>query len=106
MLVSRGSLGNSSDIQVELSPERELLFTWNPRSASGPYKNNDQLLLVAYNTVDGIAATSIGPAYRSDGAAKLTLEALPTGKAHVYLGFISFDRSKASDSVYLGELEV
>lgn len=106
MLMSRGSLGMSADVQVALSPGRELQFSWNPGSASNPYNNDDQVLLVAYNVEARAAVTAIGPAFRRDGSASLSLANLPAGQAHVYLGFISYDRSKASDSVYLGEVEV
>lgn len=106
MLMSRGSLGMSAEVQVSLSPDRELQFSWNPRSAASPYHNDDQVLLVAYNVEARAAVTAIGPAFRRDGSASLSLGDLPAGVVHVYLGFVSYDRSKAADSVYLGEVEV
>lgn len=105
MLISRGSLGMAEDVQVELN-EDQLDFSWNKGKANGPINNDDQLLLVAYNVEAAKAVTAVGPACRRDGNASLSLQDLPTGKIHVYLGFISHDRSKASDSVYLGELEI
>lgn len=104
MLVSRGSLGMSAEVQVSLSEDRELQFSWNPHSASKAFNNDDQVLLVAYNVEAQAAVTAIGPAFRRDGSASLSLNDLPAGKLHVYLGFISYDRSKASDSLYLGML--
>ena len=62
-------------------------------------------MLMAYNVAEGKVATSIGEASRRDGSASLSVADLPTGTMHVYLSFLSFDRSKASDSIYLGELE-
>lgn len=105
MLMSRGSLGMSEDVQVALMEDR-LDFSWNKAKANKPYNNDDHVLLVAYNVAAAKAVTSIGPACRRDGAASLSIGQLPAGKAHVYLGFISQDRTKASDSVYLGEVEV
>lgn len=102
MLMSRGSLGISEDVQVELA-EGQLNFSWNKGKANGPMNNDDQLLLVAYNVDAAKAVTAVGPTCRRDGIANLSLEGLPTGKIHIFLGFISHDRSKASDSVYLGE---
>ena len=104
MLVSRGSLGLSEDIAVSLSGG-SLNFSWNPSAASAPYSNDDQLMLMAYNVAEGKVATSIGEVSRRDGSASLSVADLPTGTMHVYLPFLSFDRSKASDSIYLGELE-
>lgn len=103
MLMSRGSLALSDNIEVAFS-DGNLNFTWSPQGAPRPSANDDQLMLMAYNVEAGEAATSLGAASRHQGHASLEVSSLPAGTMHVYLSFISLDRSRASDSVYLGEV--
>lgn len=105
MLISRGSLGSPQAVEVQQQSPQELHFSWDPHPVDRNSHNNDQLLIVAYNVDAGKSLIAIGPAFRKDASTTLDLTGLPSGLAHLYLGFLSYDRTRASDSIYLGTLD-
>lgn len=106
MLISKGSIPQAAEIQMQQISQGELVFSWNPKVSHQNATSNDQVLMVAYNVEAEKAVFSIGPAFRRDATASLDVGNLPSGTAHIYFGLLSFDRTRASDSVYLGTVEV
>ena len=105
MLVSYGSLGNPEDVQITLNPQKELVFTWNPATGRDQ-SQRDQAMLLAYNIEKESAVMSLGGEFRSTGTEKLELASATPGDFHVYLAFLAQDRSRQSESLYLGTVTV
>jgi hypothetical protein len=102
--VSSGSLPLPADLQVSLDENKTLHFTW-----SGDYvedtNEKDQLMLLAYHPESRTAIFENYGAFRKSGLERLELFHAFAGKAiHVYAAFVAADRSRQSDSVYLGEI--
>jgi hypothetical protein len=100
--LSHGTLPLPENIKVEKRNENELYFTWNP--AHVPDGNlKDQVMLLAYDlTSPHPAVENLNGQFRETGAEKAELP-LTEGKTyHIYFAFVAHDRSRQSDSVYLG----
>ena len=106
-LVSRGNLTTPADGAATSTTAAELDLTWTDNSGTGSAMATDKALIVAINAVRGEAVfTTAGPA-RSAGSALLNLPVEYSGEnLEVYLGFISEDGSKVSNSVYLGSVSI
>jgi hypothetical protein len=100
--VSAGDLPLSDNIAVEKSGDDTIRFTWDPKTKDTD--SFDQVMMLAYDIEKGNAL------FRTTGQLRYTGEdALQVYKGftyHLYLAFNAADRSKQSDSVYLGEMEM
>src|SRR5690606_29542654 len=100
MKVSHGDLPLPNSIEVELSQENELIFTWEIGSCT--LENQfDQIILLAYDIENEEIAVSLNGQFRHTGR-----DVLDIGRSVrtfvVYAAFIAADRESQSDSVYLG----
>ena len=105
MLVSYGNLTPAANLAVILKPENELVFTWDTSVSTGQ-NQLDQVLLLAYNVQEKEAVSSLGGHFRKDGTASLSLLNRKAGEYHLYAAFVAADRSRQSNSVYLGSVPV
>ena len=105
MRISFGSLPISENAAVSITGSYELTLTWDPDSRESEY-NRDQVLMAAYNIVEGRVSSVLTGQFRSVGKDILPIspESKPGAVLHVYIAFIAADRSRQSDSVYLGEV--
>ena len=105
MKVSFGSLPISENAAVSITGPYELTFTWDADSVPAKYKM-DQVLMAAYNIGEANVSCVLTGQFRSVGKDILPLsqEYKPGATLHVYIAFIAADRSRQSDSVYLGEV--
>jgi len=105
MKVSYGSLPISENAEVSVTGSYELTFTWDADSLPAEFKM-DQVLMAAYDIADGRVSSALTSQFRSVGKDKLVLhqEHKPGAVLHIYFAFIAADRSRQSDSVYLGEV--
>ena len=101
MLVSYGSLANPEEASVGLNDQKELVFTWNPTTGRNQ-SQRDQALLLAYNVEKEKAKMSLAGEFRSTGTDLLDLSTAEPGVYHVYMAFLAQDRSRQSNSMYLG----
>jgi len=90
----------------------ELTFTWEPEEIGYGY-DRDQVMMLAYNCSGYEKKVSesyenITGQFRSAGQDILLIpKILKAGTIlHVYIAFIAADRSRQSDSLYLGELTI
>lgn len=99
MKVSYGSLPLPENIAVAQIETGVLQFSWDPgtRGASG----SDQVMLLAYDIENKMASCTLYGQFRSTGSD--TLSVFAGRNYHLYLAFSATDRSRQSDSVYLGE---
>jgi hypothetical protein len=108
VLVSYGDLQNPADIKVEKSADDVLLFTWNPKHQPGT-TNYDQVMLLAYDDVNENKSMVLTGEFRSTGTARLPLTKRAGQKNiefHIYIAFRAHDRSRQSNSVYLGKVKM
>ncbi len=99
--VSFGNLPMSNNIAVAKTAAGQLEFTWDPAAvADGSAK--DQLMMLAYDAEHAKAYfTTIGQ-FRKDGGDVLSTDPTAGRTYHIYCAFSAADRSRQSDSVYLG----
>lgn len=105
MLVSYGDLPLSDNIQVQLTAQKVLQFSWDP-AVTRDMAPLDQVMLLAYNVEKAAEVSSLGGHFRKAGTASISLANAKPGDYHVYLAFVAEDRSRQSNSVYLGTVTV
>jgi hypothetical protein len=102
--VSFGDLPNPADISVAWTETGNLKFTWNP--AYVDLRDSDQVMMLAYDVERAFAFINTTGQLRSTGAAILQMDQTNGKNFHVYAAFNAADRSRQSDSVYLGEWKI
>jgi hypothetical protein len=99
--VSHGDLHLPTNITAVKTAPDELQITWDvPPMDSDAY---DQIMILAYDIEHGEADWNITGQFRSAG--RHTLEIFPSSFEmifHIYVAFVAADRSRQSDSIYLG----
>ncbi len=110
--LSFGDLPMSANAAFKLSAPGELTFTWEPEGIGYGY-DRDQVMMLAYNCTGyekkfSVSYENITGQFRSAGQDILLIpKDLKAGTIfHVYIAFIAADRSRQSDSLYLGELRI
>ena len=105
MKVSFGDLSLSDNIALQLSADKKSLqFNWDTAIVKeGSHK--DQVMMLAYNIEKRFAYFNTFGALRYTGTDSLKLiNAKKDSTWHIYVAFVAADRSRQSDSVYLGEI--
>jgi len=102
-LLSYGDLPLSGDIAVSKIAPGQLEFSWDPAAVEGGHAK-DQVMMLAYDIEHAKAYfTTIGQ-FRSAGADILHTDPTPGKTWHLYCAFTAADRSRQSNSVYLGAI--
>lgn len=102
ILVSQGKMEVPADAAVQVA-EDGFSFTWNPEINPGVHYS-DHVMLLAYFPELREARENTGGAQRRAGNDVLNLDGIDRGfVAHLYISFITSDRKKISNSVYLGQ---
>lgn len=96
--VSHGQLPLPARIDVEMSEENKLIFTWDTDCER--VNEFDQVMLLAYDIEEGEANMTTHGQFRKSGRDELSLTNLTNFV--VYAAFLSRDRESQSESVYLG----
>lgn len=99
--VSSGDLPNPENIAVEFTETGNLKFTWNPVYVD--LLDKDQIMMLAYDTENAFAIYVTTGQLRITGVDILDMKQSTGRNYHVYAAFNAADRSRQSDSVYLGE---
>lgn len=108
--ISAGDLPLQSDITAALNTEKSrrgiaaIEFTWDTTNVSYEADSWDQVMVAAYDVEKSRAFSMIHGQFRFTGSHILEVESGHT--YHLYLAFSARDRSRQSDSVYLGEITV
>ena len=101
--LSHGSLPLPANIRVEKMNGGQLQFSWDPASIEDGHPK-DQVMLLAYDIDHRHADIVIPGQFRETGADSMTLQPKQMSTYHIYLAFVAPDRSRQSDSVYLGAI--
>ncbi|WP_158795423.1 DUF6266 family protein [Pedobacter sp. L105] len=106
--VSYGNLPLASNMTATKLDESHLKFTWDNVLATG-MNIYDQAMLLAYDVQNRVAYHLTTGPFRETGEAILKIpgagiknKKLIAATFHCYLAFLAADRSRQSDSVYLG----
>ncbi len=103
--LSHGDLPLSANIAVSQIEGGTVHFTWDGANVEGG-NARDQVMLLAYDIENGKAYFTTTGQFRSVGAETLNIDPTPGKTWHFYVAFTAADRSRQSDSVYLGEVTV
>ena len=63
-------------------------------------------MMLAYDPISHEKRFSVDGEFRRKGTDTLDLSAVPAGTYHIYAAFVAVDRSRQSDSLYLGSVEI
>jgi hypothetical protein len=107
--VSYGNLPLPADISVVKLPDNRLQFTWDATPIEGIH-SADQVMMLAYQIVPISPKEPRWYSYNTTGqlrsAGTDTLPLYGPGTYHIWCAFVAHDRSRQSDSVYLGTVDV
>jgi hypothetical protein len=101
--VSSGTLLLSENIVVNKLKGKEIQFTWDNAHVPGG-SENDQVALLAYDIENEEAYYSLTGQFRKTGSDRLRLGYRNGITYQVYFSFIAADRSRQSNSIYLGTI--
>ncbi|MES2828142.1 MAG: DUF6266 family protein [Bacteroidota bacterium] len=102
MAISMGKLPMVLDTAVNFLAEDIIQLSWNKNTRKGT-KYNDQIIVVLYDREQEIADGFIGGVNRSAESCSYKFNEYLIGKQlDIYVGISSMDRTKISDSQYLG----
>jgi hypothetical protein len=101
--ISSGNLHLPENIQCTFDEPDIFRFTWTPSWLEADAY--DQPIVLLYDIEHGEIRGDIYGNDRSTGEHLVKVEPEPGKTFHAYMGFIAADRSKQSDSVYLGKFE-
>jgi len=104
MKVSIGTLPLSKNITVKPTDSGDLQFTWDTTAVKDGH-NKDQVMLLAYDIKKEQAFQTTTGAFRKTGSDTLPSFRSKGDRCHVWVAFVADDRSRQSDSIYLGEIE-
>jgi Family of unknown function (DUF6266) len=103
--LSHGTLPLSSDLRVELIEDSHIKFSWNPEKIpDGNVK--DQAMLLAYDIYHSYVTYQLTGQFRETGTDILQLPPIKNRTYHIYFAFVADDRSRQSDSAYLGIINI
>ncbi|MHA4893230.1 DUF6266 family protein [Pedobacter sp. PWIIR3] len=103
--MSGGDLPGAIDPQYILESPGLIRFHWDKEENQRGEKNLDQVLLLVIDFKTRECNFKCAGAFRSMGEETLVIPDKATGREwHVYIGFVSADRTIQSDSQYLGKL--
>jgi hypothetical protein len=103
--VSDGNLPLSADLRVSLEEDFKLRLSWSGDYLEGA-NARDQIMVLVYHPESSTAIKEIHGAFRETGSQLMNLYKEFSGKViYVYAAFIAADRSRQSNSVFLGEFK-
>lgn len=101
--ISYGELPLPQHINVRQNANKELEFTWDTNDIE--YANKyDQVMLLAYDIEGGYAYTRLAGQLRMNGSDTINVQRGFNKTLHLYIAFVSADRSSRSNSLYLGPI--
>ena len=102
--VSSGDLPLPKDLAVSLTEAGNLKFSWTIANDGSKYY--DQIMMLAYDVKTGYAAFNLTGQFRGTESDTLSLDQSKGKNFFVYAAFNAADRSRQSDSLYLGEWNI
>jgi len=107
MKLSYGNLPLSDNITVEKTDDNQLVFSWDNKYVDDT-NFSDQVMLLAYcyRKDHPVVYYTTNGQFRKTGTDTLQLTGEKGLTYHIYFAFSAHDRSRQSDSVYLGTVTI
>ncbi|WP_411275282.1 DUF6266 family protein [Daejeonella sp.] len=99
--ISFGNLRLPDDIKCEFQEPDIMRVTWKPSGIGA----SDQAMILFHNTEAADPFGSVYGNYRQSGEETVVVKNPHGTTLHGYLAFVAADRSRQSDSMYLGKFE-
>lgn len=105
MKVSYGNLPLPADITAIKAAPNQLQVSWKKCRKDHHSNAFDQVMILAYDIENGESIDNITGQFRYVGTDTLNITpAIPERIYHIYVAFVAADRSRQSDSIYLGTI--
>jgi hypothetical protein len=104
--VSRGGLPNADAPVAAATAGSKITFTWTDNSDGETILATDQAIMVVYCEEVNQSRYLLGGAARATGMDSITVAAFSGKQVQTWLGFISADGFKISDSAFTGAVTV
>jgi hypothetical protein len=104
--LSSGILPIPATIKAVQKESGVVQFIWDKKFDYEKAHEGDQILMLAYNVEEKDAEYNLVGHTRKTGSDVLDLSSEKPGRYHLYAAFISYDRTRQSDSVYLGSIVI
>jgi len=101
--VSSGTLLLPVNIAVEKTSPKQIKFSWDTVYVNGT-DESDQVMMLAYNIENKKVSYRITGQFRKNGEDVLPIIGGKDATFHLYIAFVAADRSRQSDSMYLGTI--
>ena len=106
VLISAGDLPNAVAVKAGSTEAGQVEFSWTDNSGIASARPDDISILAVYDPLTGHAVYTTTGAARSSGKAVLDASNLPGARVQTFLGFISKDGNRVSNSIYTGEVTI
>jgi hypothetical protein len=104
--LSWGNLPLPNNLQMTRPDGGLIQFTWEPKTYEDMAHPGDQIMLLGYNVEKQNVIVKLYGSVRYQGSDVLDLTTGKPGTFHLYAAFIAHDRSRQSDSVYFGTVNM
>lgn len=106
VLISKGRLPGAQSAKVVKKTNNTLQFTFSDNSTAGIAAADDTVILVAYAPDIQQAIFTLNSGFRRDKKAVLNVVALKGHAIETWIGFLSKDELDASDSIWVGRVQL
>jgi hypothetical protein len=106
VVLSRGDLPNAGTPSAKSSAPGLLEFSWTDNTGKGNSAKTDQAFVAVCSEKDSDWRYKLNASERSVGSYTMDLKFFKGKTVHVYIGFMSADGKEASDSLYLGKVDI
>jgi Family of unknown function (DUF6266) len=106
LIFSKGNLSVAPRMSVSSPKAGKLVFRWTDDSGIGRCRANDQLFVAIFNCTSKSWILKQNAAKRSEGFCNIHIKPSISKRLQTYIGFISADGMRVSDSLYMGEVNV
>jgi hypothetical protein len=106
ILISKGNLPMPSNLEMNLTDNNMLNFTWNGKAESGSKPHDLAAIVVIYDS-DNWYQVDLAAGKRDGGKCNFQLNnSSEYSTADVFFTMLSNDRERAADSVYMGRFDL
>jgi hypothetical protein len=105
VLLSHGDLPLPSNLRLGEIKDEELPVYWDVNE-NDYYHKYDQCMLLAYDIENAVVSMKLTGQFRQAGEDSLPIYKMKGRTYHIYVAFSAADRSRVSNSVYLGEVRM
>ena len=104
--LSWGDLPLPRNLQMTRLEGGLIQFTWDPMISDEISHPGDQIMMLGYNLEKSAVIRNLYGGVRKNGSDELDLKNILKGPFHIYVAFVAHDRSRQSESVYMGTVEL